>query len=109
MSDDELARSIETVGRKPQSDGIATAPDGAVLLTDVENGGIAEVSLDGTLRTLTTSRAVVWADSVEVGPDGWVWFTDSAIPAYLQETMQPPPAEVLEAAGPYRLYRFRLP
>ena len=63
----------------------------------------------GALRTLTASDQVVWADSVEVGPDGTIWFTDSAIPAYLQQTMLPPSREVLDAAGPYHLYRFRAP
>ena len=109
VSDAALAESIEAVGEKPQSDGIATVQDGRILLTDIEHGGIAEMTPDGDLRTLTASDDVVWADSVEVGPDGTVWFTDSAIPAYLQQTLTPPPLEVLKAAGPYRLYRFPLP
>ncbi len=109
VGDEALAGAIQAIGRKPQSDGIATTADGRILLTDVENGGIAEMTPEGALRTLTRSEDVVWADSVEVGPDGSVWFTDSAIPAYLQQTMVPPPREVLDAAGPYRLYRFRTP
>ena len=109
VGDAALADAIEPVGGKPQSDGIATTADGRVLLTDVEHGGIAEMAANGSLRTLTASDDVVWADSVEVGPDGAIWFTDSAIPAYLQQSMLPPPREVLDAAGPYHLYRFRSP
>ena len=108
-TNEKLASSVEVVSKKPQSDGIAATADGRILITAIEHGGIAEVTQGGVLRTLTGSRDVVWADSVEVAPDGTVWFTDSAIPAYLQQTMLPPPKEVLEAAGPYRLYRFRLP
>lgn len=109
VSDERLAAAIETVGPKIQNDGIAITKDGRVLLTDVEHGGIAEISPDGRLRTLTASDRVVWADSVELGPDGTVWFTDSAIPAYLQQDLSPPSKEVLESAGPYSLYRFALP
>ncbi|MDJ0786425.1 MAG: L-dopachrome tautomerase-related protein [Myxococcota bacterium] len=108
-SDDTVLAAIEPVGTKPQSDGIATTADGRILLTDVENGGIAELTPDGRLRTLTASDDVVWADSIEVAPDGSAYFTDSAIPAYLQQTLVPPEREVLDAAGPYRLYRFRVP
>jgi len=109
VDDATLGAAVEAVGNKPQSDGIATTADGRILLTDVENGGIAEMTAAGELRTLTASEDVVWADSVEVGPDGAIWFTDSAIPAYLQQTMVPPSREVLANAGPYRLYRFRTP
>jgi len=109
VSDDAIAAALVPVGRKPQSDGIATTADGHILLTDVENGGIAEMSPDGSLRTLTASEDVVWADSVEVAPDGSVWFTDSSIPAYLQETMLPPSRDILERAAPYELYRFERP
>ena len=109
VPNDRLADAIEAVGEKPQSDGIAATAQGDILLADVENGGIAVVDRDGDLRTLTSSADVIWADSVEVAPNGDVWFTDSAIPAYLQQTMLPPTRDVLEAAGPYRLYRFRAP
>ena len=104
-----LHDAIEPVGKKPQSDGIATTADGRILLTDVEHGGIAEMSPGGALRTLTASKDIIWADSVEVAPDGSIWFTDSAIPAYLQQTLVPPSRAVLEAAGPYALYHFRMP
>lgn len=107
VGNDALAEAIEPVGRKPLSDGIAATPGGRILLTDVEHGGIVEMTPEGDLRTLTASEEVVWADSVEIGPDGRVWFTDSAIPAYLQQTLRPPPRDVLRAAAPFHIYRFR--
>lgn len=111
-SDEALADAIEVVGPKPQSDGIAATPSGHVLLADVENGGLAVVAPDGELQTVTASDDVVWADGVAVataGPHAGVWFTDSAIPAYLRQDLQPPSRAALDAAGPYRLYRFDLP
>ncbi|MEO0601356.1 MAG: hypothetical protein AAF211_07965, partial [Myxococcota bacterium] len=106
VDDATLAGRIERVGTKPQSDGIATTAEGDILITDVENGGLAVLRPDGTLQTLTKSSAVVWADSVEVAPNGDIWFTDSAIPVYLQQDLQPPARDVLDAAAPYHLYRI---
>jgi sugar lactone lactonase YvrE len=108
-SDERVRGAIEAVGRKPQSDGIAAAADGRIIVTAVEDGGLVEVSPDGKLRTLTASPDVKWADGVAIGPNGTVWFTDSAIPAYLQPLLTPPSGEVLRDAGPYHLYAFELP
>ncbi len=109
VTNQALANRIQTVGTKPQSDGIAATPDGDVLVTDVENGGLAVLRPGGELATLTKSPDVIWADSVEIAPNGEIWFTDSAIPAYLQQTLQPPPREVLEAGAPYHIYRIPAP
>lgn len=104
--DEQVLSGLEAVGSKPQSDGIAATADGAVLITDVERGGLVELRPGGARRVLTASPSVIWADSVEVGPDGAAWFTDSAIPSYLRQDLQPPGAEALAAAGPYHLYRL---
>ncbi|MCA9686532.1 MAG: hypothetical protein KC457_30470, partial [Myxococcales bacterium] len=99
----------ETIGPKPLSDGIEATPAGTVLVTDVENGGVVEIAADGTLRRLSASAAVIWADSVSIAPDGTIYLTDSAIPAYLQPDLRPPSREQLDAAGPFALYRLRDP
>jgi sugar lactone lactonase YvrE len=79
----------------------------AHLITDVENGGIARMSPDGKLQTLTKSDKVTWADGIVMTPDGRALFTDSAIPAYLDPLARPPSAERLKAAAPYTIYQFR--
>ncbi|MCA9698898.1 MAG: hypothetical protein KC431_15345, partial [Myxococcales bacterium] len=107
--DDAVAKTIETIGPKPLSDGIEATPAGTVLVTDVENGGVVEIAADGTLRRLSASAAVIWADSVSIAPDGTIYLTDSAIPAYLQPDLRPPSREQLDAAGPFALYRLRDP
>lgn len=109
VSDARLAQAIEAVGDKPQSDGIATDRNGDVLLTDVERGGLVRISETGQRSRVLAHPSIVWADSVEVGPSGSIWLTDSAIPAYLRQTLQPPSRQALQAAGPYQLIEIPRP
>jgi streptogramin lyase len=97
------------VGKKPLSDGIEAASDGSVLVTDVEHGGVARVDARGGLQTLVKLAGVSWADGVFVGPSGDVFFTDSAIPRYIDPLFRPPTLDGLRAGRPYHLYRFQLP
>jgi sugar lactone lactonase YvrE len=103
----DLAKQIVAVGRKPLSDGITIDAQDNVLITDIENGGIARMSPKGELMTLVKSPKVVWADGVVMTPDGHVLFTDSAIPSYIDQLARPPSREKLQAAGPYAIYKFK--
>lgn len=109
LSPQEMAQHLERVGAKPLSDGIELTPGGSVLITDVENGGIARLDPAGQLVTLVRSPAIVWADGVTVTPGGDVLFTDSSIPGYIDQLLRPPTRPRLEAGRPYRIYKFHLP
>lgn len=109
LTDEQLAAKIETIGRKPLSDGIAIDDAGRVLITDIEHGGIVRMDARGRLETLTRSRSVIWADGVAVDPDGRVLYTDSALPAYVDQFARPPLQERLQAGAPYRILRFTPP
>jgi hypothetical protein len=104
-----VARHLESVATKPLNDGIDIDSDANVYLTDIEHGGTARISRDGTLATLTRSDQVIWPDGVVLAPSGEVIFTDSAIPAYIDQLARPPKRERIEAAAPYRIYRFTPP
>jgi sugar lactone lactonase YvrE len=109
LSADALATQIVAVGKKPLSDGITMDAAGNVLLTDIEHGGIARMGADGKVQTLVTSKTVIWADGVAMAPDQSVIFTDSAIPAYIDQLARPPALATFEKARPFHLYRFRNP
>jgi len=102
LSDDKVV----AVGTKPLSDGITLDPQGRALITDIEHGGIARLDAKGALTTLVKSHAVIWADGIVVAPDGAVVFTDSAIPAYIDQLARPPALDALAAHRPYHIYRF---
>jgi DNA-binding beta-propeller fold protein YncE len=109
ISPSALSARVTRVGKKPLSDGIEAASDGSVLVTDVEHGGIARVDARGGLQTLVRLGGVSWADGVVVGPSGNAYFTDSAIPRYIDPFMRPPTLDRLRSGRSYHLYRFRLP
>jgi sugar lactone lactonase YvrE len=106
LSPAALAKQIVKIGRKPLSDGITLDAAGNVVLTDIENGGIARMDQSGKLQTLVKSPKVIWADGVAMAPDQSVLFTDSAIPAYIDQLARPPALDKLEKARPFHIYRF---
>lgn len=104
-SPEELEGAIERLGPGPMSDGIALDDAGAVILTDVENDGLALLR-DGELQTLVRVDGVDWADSVSVAPNGDIWFTDSRLTALLGPFGQPAEMDTMTAAAPYAIYRI---
>ena len=105
LTDDDIARQIEFIGKKPMSDGIELLPDNTVIITDVENGGLAALSPAGNLTTLTKDLSVDWADSVSVAPDGSIWFTDSRLTDLIDQFANPADQETMLKRGPYATYR----
>lgn len=99
-----LAASVETVSRKPLSDGMSTDELGTVYLTDVEHGGVMVSQPDGKLLTLVSSEKIRWADALSFGPGGWLYIADSAIP----DMMLQPREKIIDSA-PYTIWRLKLP
>ncbi|UWR10016.1 SMP-30/gluconolactonase/LRE family protein [Sulfitobacter mediterraneus] len=102
---EDIENAIETLGPAPMSDGIALTSAGAVILTDVENGGLAILE-DGKLQTLVALEGVDWADSVTLAPNGDIWFTDSRLTDLLDPFGNPASAEVMQQSAPYAIYRL---
>ncbi len=101
-------RSIEDIGKKPLSDGIAIDRDGRVIITDVEHGAIMAFNpTTHQLSKLGGSKDIVWPDGIVVGGDGDVYFTDSSIPSYIDQIVRPPKKSKLVEHRPYFIYRLK--
>jgi sugar lactone lactonase YvrE len=108
LSPETFGRSVEEVGRKPMSDGIAIDREGRVVITDVEHGAI--MALNPTTKELSKlggSRDIAWPDGIVVANDGDVYFTDSAIPSYIDQLVRPPKEAKLQQHRPYFIYRLK--
>jgi DNA-binding beta-propeller fold protein YncE len=101
-------KSIEDIGKKPLSDGIAIDRDGRVVITDVEHGSIMAFNpATNQLSKLGGSKQIVWPDGIVVAGDGDVYFTDSSIPSYLDQIVRPPTKSKLLEHRPYFIYRLK--
>jgi sugar lactone lactonase YvrE len=101
-------QSIEDIGKKPMSDGIAMDRDGRVIITDVEHGAIMAFNpATHQLSKLGGSKQIVWPDGIVVGGDGDVYFTDSSIPSYIDQIVRPPTKLKLLEHRPYFIYRLK--
>jgi sugar lactone lactonase YvrE len=108
ISSADLGRRMEVLGPKPMSDGITIDNSGNVILTDVEHGGLMAFDLNAKKpRTLVRSRDVIWADGVATGPDSSLYFTDSALSAYIGQLAGAPEKALLTAHQPYFIYRLK--
>jgi sugar lactone lactonase YvrE len=106
LSPEELGNRLEAVSRKPLSDGFSIDLEDNLYITDVEHQGLSRMTPDGRLKTLVRDDRVRWADGISFGPDGWVYFTDSALNAIAGFLPMASPEKV-ENNAPYHLFRFR--
>ena len=84
------------------SDGFSRDNAGNIYITDVEHSAVFVVGPELPLTTLIQSDEIRWADALSFGPDGWLYLADSALPDLILQ-----PREHIEAAGPYRIFRFQ--
>jgi hypothetical protein len=101
-SSEELARAIETVGRKTDSDGITTDERGNVYITDASADSIHRMSPDGKIQTLIKSAQLRWPDGLSFGPDGYLYVTCSSLQEVIFRS-----ASHVKAHAPYQIFRFR--
>jgi sugar lactone lactonase YvrE len=101
LTNEQMAEHIEHVGKKPLSDGLSIDTLNNVYITDVENDGLMRLSPDGELKTLIKSEKIRWSDGASFGGDGYLYFTDSAIPDQMLRSKAH-----MKAEAPYYIFRF---
>ncbi|WP_428718903.1 L-dopachrome tautomerase-related protein [Undibacterium curvum] len=74
-SDAERAAGIKLVGRKPLSDGAATDDDGNHFFTNLNDNGIDWMDRRGRLKSLVRDKRLQWPDSVQFGPEAWLYIS----------------------------------
>lgn len=74
-SDAEIAASIHTVGPKPVSDGAATDDAGNHFFTNLNENGIDQLDTTGQLKPLVRDNRLIWPDSVQFGPESWLYIS----------------------------------
>ncbi len=108
LSPEAFNQGVVDVGPKPMSDGIAIDREGRVIITDVEHGGIMAFNpTTNQLSKLGRSKDIAWPDGIVVANDGDVYFTDSAIPSYIDQLVRPPKDAELQKHRPYFIYRLK--
>lgn len=97
-----LASRVELFAEKSMSDGITTDMDGNIYLSDMEYSAVHRIGQDRQLKTLLKDPALRWPDGFSFGPDGWLYFTCSALMDVIGRS-----ESHIESAAPYQIYRFK--
>lgn len=102
LSNADINKQVETVAKKPLSDGIRVDTAGNVLITDIEHQGVYLVSPDGKGKTLIKDSRIRWADGLSYGADGYWYLADSDIPDQMLQSKKH-----IAAHQPYYIFRFK--
>lgn len=79
LSETELAAAVRDEGAKPAADGLESDAQGNIYVTDYENRGIKVRNASGAYETLVEDPKVVWADTMSVAPNGFLYFTSNQL------------------------------
>lgn len=89
-----LAKSIESYGPKPASDGISVDGEGNVYVTSLSEDAIGITSKDA-YKVLVKDKRLSWADGLSYGPDGYFYAVvnqlDKAAPLNRGKDLGKPP------------------
>jgi sugar lactone lactonase YvrE len=99
----ELGERVESLREKTVSDGITIDDEDNVYVTNPEHSAIVAWRTDELMRTLLIDPRFRWPDGFSFGPDGWLYFTCSALQHVIMQ-----PDEAIAEHAPYQVYRVQL-
>ncbi len=105
LSAEEIAKNVESIGKKPLSDGVRADSAQNLLITDVDHNGIYLLNGDTQKgQILIKDQRIRWADGLSLGGDGYWYLADSAIPHQMLQSKKH-----MSENKPYYIFRFRIP
>ena len=79
LSETEVAAAVRDEGAKPAADGLGSNAEGRIYTTDYENRGIKVRGANGAYTTLVEDPKVVWADTMSIASNGYLYFTSNQL------------------------------
>lgn len=79
LSETEVAAAVRDEGLKPAADGLESDAEGRIYSTDYENRGIKVRGANGAYTTLIEDPKVVWADTMSIASNGYLYFTSNQL------------------------------
>lgn len=79
LSETEVAAAVRDEGAKPAADGLESDAEGNIYVTDFENRGIKVRGANGSYSTLVEDQKVVWADTMSIASNGYLYFTSNQL------------------------------
>jgi len=101
-TDTEVRAAVETVSKKPLSDGIRTDYNNNIYITDIEHSGVYVVPPSGQGYTLIKDDRIRWADGLSLSADGFFYLADSDIPNQMLQGKKH-----IKANAPYHIFKFK--
>jgi sugar lactone lactonase YvrE len=98
-----IASAVRAVGRKPISDGASTDAAGNHYFTNLNDNGLDMLDTRGRLRALVRDARIQWPDSVQIGPQGWLYLAVNQLhltSAFAGSEQGRPPYTVLRVKAP---------
>ena len=103
LSEAQLARQVENLGKTPATDGMIMDQQNNLYLTAIEDNSLVRRTPAGQLETLVKSNRLQWPDTYSYLPDGTLYVTTSQI-----HNMPVTNQGVSRQQGPFRLFKLAL-
>ncbi|WP_242457776.1 major royal jelly family protein [Pedobacter sp. BS3] len=104
LSEEALESKVETVAKVGVTHGLIADKKGNIYLTTSESHSISYLTPKGELKVLVKDKRLHWPDSLGIGSDGFLYFSDSQLQRLPQWNNG-----VDKTEYPYTAYKIALP